>query len=162
MINLDELCKALGVMKMEIHPSNSSVQQEAEGYIINALEQKLGFLQGTLKPKTISLGTTSVKVDAYNEREGIICEVYAHIGKLKSAQANKPINDVMKMLVIERITKKKYRKIFAVCDIEVENQLNNSGWKAIAFKEFGVEVVRVNIDEMMRQRIIEAQHRQYR
>ncbi|MGE5417450.1 MAG: hypothetical protein ACM3UZ_12005 [Acidobacteriota bacterium] len=147
---------------MEIHPSNSIVQQEAESIIIKALEQKLGFERGTLYPANIKLGTALVKVDGYNEEHGIICEVYAHIGKLKPAQSNKSINDVMKMLLIERKTERHYRKIIVVCDSEAENQLKNNGWKALAIQEFGVEVMRVEVNEELRQRIIEAQRGQYR
>jgi len=146
----------------QLHPSDSTVQIEAEPVIIQALEQKLGLDCNTLKPAKLELKDTHVEIDGYSAELSILCEVYAHIGKLKVAQTYKPINDVMKMLLIEKVTNKKYRKIFAVCDYEVEKQLKNTGWKAIALQEYDIEVIRVDISEKICQKIKEAQKRQYR
>lgn len=147
---------------MQVHPSDSTVQQEAEINILHALEVKLNCEPGLLRPERIQIKNSHVELDGYNSDLGILCEAYAHIGKLKVAQTYKVINDAMKMLLVEKVTGKAFRKIIAVCDIEVEKQLSSNGWKSLALSEFGIEIMWVEIGDCLRNEIVEAQKRQYR
>ena len=145
-----------------MHFSDSSVQQNAEKIILSLLEKKLRLESNTIVQTRISLNDTFVEFDGFNEEKGIIAEVYAHIGKLKSAQSSKPINDIMKMLLIEKCLNRKLRKISVVCDDNVLTQLQGKSWKAIALEEFDIEVIKVDIEFDLRNQILEAQKRQYR
>ena len=81
---------------------------------------------------------------------------------MKGNQFDKIICDTMKMILIEKILGKSFRKILAVCDVDIEMQLNGSSWKSLVLKEFAVEVVRVNIGHQMLNKIRLAQEKQYR
>ena len=116
---------------LHTHPSDSSIQQEAQGLIIRALEQKLGFSMNMLESAKIPLKDSSVELDGYSDKLSILCEVYAHIGKMKGKQFDKIISDTMKMILIEKILGKSFRKILAVCDVDIEVQLNGSSWKSL-------------------------------
>lgn len=59
---------------------------------------------------------TYIQPDFYSEEPGIIGEIFAHIGKPKKAQDNKIANDIWKMLLLEKITGKQFRKVIVVCD----------------------------------------------
>ena len=87
-------------------------------------------------------------------------EIFSHIGKPKIAQNNKIANDIMKMLLLEKITEKTYRKIIVVCDeIELE-KLNGKSVLAETIRQFGIEIIYIEIEDEMRNTILEAQKRQ--
>lgn len=144
------------------HPSDSTVQQQAEILIIKAVEDKLNLNRDSISPKRIPLKNTYVELDGYSNEAPVLCEVYAHIGAMKGKQFDKVISDAMKMIFIEKMTGINYRKIYAVCDIEIEKQLISGSWKAMALREFGIEIVRVDIGEEMKSKIRQAQKKQYR
>lgn len=144
------------------HPSDSTVQQNMESLIIKVLEDKLGLIRGSLLSKRIPVGSTFVEFDGYSKEELIMCEVYAHIGELKGNQPDKAISDAMKMIFAEKVIGKSFRKIFAICDQAVEKQLTSSSWRSMALKEFGIEVIRLDIGEAFKLEIKEAQKLQKR
>jgi hypothetical protein len=147
---------------MSEHVSSSKVQQEAEEVILRLTEKKLGLFDGELQPQRISVKTALVNLDGYSEKEGILCEVYARIGKLKSAQKHKVTNDIMKMLLVDKVLGLNHRKLIAICDEEIERSLTGKGWNSLAIKEFGIGIVRVEIGSELRDNILQAQKRQYR
>jgi hypothetical protein len=59
---------------------------------------------------------TYIQPDFYSGKDLIIGEIFAHIGKPKKAQDNKISNDILKMLLLEKVSGKQYRKIIVVCD----------------------------------------------
>ncbi|MFQ9703194.1 MAG: hypothetical protein ACLR0U_15560 [Enterocloster clostridioformis] len=67
-------------------------------------------------------------------------EIFSHIGKPKKAQNNKIANDILKMLLLDRITGKTYRKIIVVCDeIEWKKLNGKSLFLAETIRQFGIE-----------------------
>lgn len=87
-------------------------------------------------------------------------EIFSHIGKNKKAQNKKISNDILKMLLLEKVTGKKYRKIIAVCD-EIEwKKLNGKSVLAETIRQFGIEIINIEIEDEMRNTILEAQKRQ--
>ncbi|EGT4562027.1 hypothetical protein DFW19_08590 [Clostridioides difficile] len=87
-------------------------------------------------------------------------EIFSHIGKPKKAQNNKIANDILKMLLLDRITGKTYRKIIVVCD-EIEwKKLNGKSVLAETIRQFGIETIKIEIEDEMRNTILEAQKRQ--
>ena len=97
--------------------SSSIEQMQAEDIIFALTEKMLG---ATLeKNKKIFLADnafTYIQPDFYSAESLIVGEIFAHIGKPKKAQDNKIANDVLKMLLLEKITGQQYRKIIVVCD----------------------------------------------
>lgn len=141
---------------------SSSIEQMQAEDIIFALTEKL--LGAKLeKNKKISLADnafTYIQPDFYSEERLIIGEIFAHIGKPKKAQDNKIANDILKMLLLEKITGQLYRKIIVVCDDAEKKKLEGQSALAESIRQFGIEILMVDIDVDLRTRLIEAQNRQ--
>ena len=100
---------------------------------------------------------TYMQPDFYSEEFSIVGEIFAHIGKPKKAQDNKISNDILKMLLLDKISGKQYRKIIAVCDKKEMKKLMGQSVLAESIRQFGVEVILVELDEDMRNKILKAQ-----
>jgi hypothetical protein len=150
------------VLGVSEHRSSSKVQQEAEEVILRLTEKKLGLFDGELQPQRVLVKNALVNLDGYSEKEGILCEVYARIGKLKSAQKHKVTNDIMKMLLVDKVLGVKHKKVIAICDEEIEQNLRGKGWNSLAIEEYGIEIIRVEIVSELTDNILQVQKRQYR
>ena len=95
--------------------------------------------------------------DFYSEENCIVGEIFSHIGSPKKAQDNKIANDILKMLLLEKKTNKQYRKIIVVCDDAEFKKLQGLSVLAASIRQFGIEVMYIQIDEDIRNQIIEAQ-----
>lgn len=141
---------------------SSSVEQMQAEDIIFALTEKM--LGATLeKNKKIFLADnafTYIQPDFYSEESLIVGEIFAHIGKPKKAQDNKIANDVLKMLLLEKITGQHYRKIIVVCDEAEKKKLEGLSALAESIRQFGIEVMMVHIEDDLRTQLLEAQNRQ--
>jgi hypothetical protein len=145
---------------MEPNPSNSIEQRDAEPLMIAALSRELGV---SLEPREVPLpGGQSPRVDGVCESPFILCEAWAHQGLPKGAQPMKVMTDAMKLLYIERVLARPARKILLFSDAEAAAPFLGDGWRADALNTFGIEVRVVEIDDRVRQRVAEAQVRQYR
>lgn len=138
------------------YDGNSSVQREAEIAIRAALEKELD----------VSLGPTpghlGVKLDGFAGGKRPICvEIWAHQGPAKSAQRHKVMTDMCKMLWVQKKLRTKCRKIFTVADRAAISFLDNS-WQGQFAEAFGIERHVVEMPEEFRERIRDAQKRQYR
>lgn len=145
----------------EKHKSSSEEQVIAEQYIFEAIEKRLQIkLEHNRKIYLADNPFTYIQPDFYSEEYCIVGEIFSHIGKPKKAQNNKIANDIMKMLLLEKITEKTYRKIIVVCDeIELE-KLNGKSVLAETIRQFGIEIIYIEIEDEMRNTILEAQKRQ--
>ena len=83
----------------------------------------------------------------YSADNCIIGEIFAHIGKPKKAQDNKIANDILKMLLLEKIAGKHYRKIIVVCDEQEEKKLKGSSALSESIRQFGIEILYIEINE---------------
>lgn len=145
----------------EKHKSSSEEQMIAEQYIFETIEKQLQIeLEHNRKIYLADNPFTYIQPDFYSEEYCIVGEIFSHIGKPKKAQNNKIANDIMKMLLLEKITEKTYRKIIVVCDeIELE-KLNGKSVLAETIRQFGIEIIYIEIEDEMRNTILEAQERQ--
>ena len=145
----------------EKHKSSSEEQMIAEQYIFKAIEKQLQInLEHDIKIYLADNPFTYIQPDFYSEDYCIVGEIFSHIGKPKKAQNNKIANDILKMLLLEKVTGKKYRKIIAVCD-EIEwKKLNGKSVLAETIRQFGIEIINIEIEDEMRNTILEAQKRQ--
>ena len=142
--------------KLNQHPGDSRVQREAESVIRASLAEQLG-VKLAEPPSALDL-----RVDGFAEGLQPICvEIWAHQGAAKSAQRAKVMKDMCKLLLCERILGKPCRKVFAVSDAAAVAFLRGS-WQGRFAEEFGIELVVVPIPLEVRQRISEAQGKQYR
>lgn len=147
-------------MNKEKHPSVSSEQQLAHKEILFLINNnsKLNLLS-----QKVLLDNTLFQVDGYSENPSILCEIYSRIGKMKVAQHNKISKDILKMLFIEKLSNKKFRKIIAFADEEAAQPfLDGESWYAQLKEQFEIEVKIIQIPEELKNSILQAQKRQYR
>lgn len=143
------------------HKSSSLEQQEAGNQIFLMVKELLGVkLENNKKIFLADNEFTYIQPDFYSESELIVGEIFAHIGKPKKAQDNKIANDILKMLLLEKVTGKQYRKIIVVCDDEEQKKLQGLSALAESIRQFGVEIIKIEIDDYLRSMILNAQKRQ--
>lgn len=143
------------------YKSSSIEQTQAEEYIFKKVEQKLKIKLD--RNKKIFLADNSymyIQPDFISEKELIVGEIFAHIGKPKKAQDNKISNDILKMLLLEKVTGNNYRKVIVVCDKEEEKKLRGLSVLAESIRQFDIEVIRIEIDDKLKEELLNAQRRQ--
>jgi len=104
-------------MKEEKHDSDSTPQREVEDFVI----KKLGLKQ---KEKPLVISEVSFEFDGVSDDECTVAEVYAGTGKLKSAQRFKISQDILKMVLYEKLTNKSIKKMIVVVDESIADELN--------------------------------------
>ena len=141
--------------------SSSVEQQRAEEKIFLLVEKALNI---TLeKNPTLYLSNnkyTYIQPDFYSANHRIVGEIFSHIGKPKKAQDNKIANDILKMLLLEKLSGKCYRKIIVVCDKKEEEKLKGLSALSESIRQFGIEILYIEISEKLRNDILNAQKRQ--
>lgn len=143
---------------MDMHKSSSHIQIQAEEMMFSKIEHLFEIKFEKNKKIYLADNTyTYMQPDFYSEEFSIVGEIFAHIGKPKKAQDNKISNDILKMLLLDKISGKQYRKIIAVCDKKEMKKLMGQSVLAESIRQFGVEVILVELDEDMRNKILKAQ-----
>jgi|GEM_PF-1400390 len=146
---------------VDMKKSSSKEQMEAEDVMFKLVAS---FLRCELKKNhKIYLADnayTYIQPDFYSEDSAIVGEIFTHIGKPKKAQDNKISNDILKMLLLEKIQYKTYRKIIVVCDEEQEKKLHGLSALAESIRQFGIEIIKIDIPANLKEKIIKAQCRQ--
>ena len=103
---------------------------------------------------------TYMQPDFYSAEHFIVGEIFAHIGKPKKAQDNKIANDILKMLLLDKVTGKHHRKIIVVCDTSEKKKLEGKSVLAESIRQFNIEIMYVEIDVETQKEIIAAQELQ--
>ena len=103
---------------------------------------------------------TYMQPDFYSAEHFIVGEIFAHIGKPKKAQDNKIANDILKMLLLDKVTGKHHRKIIVVCDTSEKKKLEGKSVLAESIRQFNIEIMYVEIDAETQKEIIAAQELQ--
>ncbi|MBQ8696787.1 MAG: hypothetical protein IJ519_03610 [Clostridia bacterium] len=147
---------------MNEREKSSSIEQIfAEEYIFADVERILNVkLEKNPKLFLSNNQYTYIQPDFYSAERLIVGEIFAHIGKPKKAQDNKIANDILKMLLFEKVSGRKYRKIIAVCDEAEKKKLLGMSVLSESIRQFGIEVIYVPISEKLRDEVINAQRRQ--
>jgi hypothetical protein len=147
-------------MKKEKHPSDSTEQQLAHREILLLINQLFNL---NLVSKKLLLENTLFQVDGYSEDPAILCEIYSRIGPMKVAQHNKISKDILKMLLIEKMSGKQYRKIITFADEDAAQPfLDSESWYSQLKEQFNIEILIIKISEELKNNLLEAQKRQYR
>lgn len=147
-------------MPKETHPSDSTEQQLAHNEILKLINDNYKF---NLVSQKVLLDNTLFQVDGYSDNPPILCEIYSRIGKMKVAQHNKISKDILKMLLIEKLSGKKFKKIIGFADEEAAQPfLDGESWYAKLKEQFDIEVLVIQIPEELKNSILQAQKRQYR
>ena len=141
---------------------SSSIEQMRAEEKVFALVENILKVQLEKNPRLYLANNeyTYIQPDFYSAEHCVIGEIFAHIGKPKKAQDNKIANDILKMLLLEKIAGKPYRKIIVVCDEQEEKKLKGLSALSESIRQFGIEIMYIQIDEKLRQEILNAQERQ--
>lgn len=139
--------------------SKSIEQQETEVYLSMEVEKWIGCALEKNAKVYLAKGV-HIEPDLYSEEEKILCEIYAHIGKLKVGQQHKISQDILKMILLEKSKGVKFRKIIITLDDEVEKFLNGKSFIAESIRQFGIEIKRMDVPKEIRETIARAQKRQ--
>ena len=141
--------------------SSSIEQMNAENIIFSMIEKELAtYLERNPKIFLADNVFTYIQPDFYSEEKNIVGEIFAHIGKPKKAQDNKIANDILKMLLLEKVKGQSFRKILVVCDKEEQQTLTGLSALAESIRQFGIEVMYVEITEDLKKELLLAQERQ--
>ena len=141
--------------------SSSIEQVKAEDIIFSLVERKLGVVLEKNPILYFSNNKYSyIQPDFYSAQEQIVGEIFAHVGKPKKAQNNKIANDILKMLLLDKISKITHRKILFVCDQEELKALQGQSTLSESIRQFGIEVLFIELDKKIKQQILNAQDRQ--
>lgn len=139
--------------------SKSLEQQNAETYISILSEELIG-CPLERNAKVYLANGVHIEPDLYSESNRVVCEIYAHIGKLKTGQQHKISQDILKMLLLEQCKGVSFRKVMIVLDDEVEKYLNGKSFIAESIRQFDIELKRVNLPIEIQENIVNAQARQ--
>ena len=141
-----------------MHSSSSDVQQLAEPFMLQALNQKLGL---NLKPAQVPLNDgIKVQLDGWDEEHKVVCEIYARIGELKGSQPDKLASDILKMHFYETYKGCNVRKILCFSNEAAARKLAGRSWLAGAAKALNVEIQIIELPNEICAQVIEAQNRQ--
>jgi hypothetical protein len=139
------------------HASDSAAQRDAEAVIIKAISDQLG---ADLVPRRVDLpGGTWVEVDAADPGHSVFAEAFAHVGPMKGGQQRKVALDVLKLITIQR-SHPGARLVLAFCDESAMSSLTR--WLGEAITIWDIERRVAPLDPQLRERLLEAQARQYR
>ena len=144
--------------------SSSMEQQEAQGIIFEQLVSEQNWNADNFQTNQyISLRedvSIFINPDFYSEKDGIIGEIHAHVGKLKPSQRHKISADILKMLLFEKMRQKQLRKMIVVCSEAEEAQLTGNSYLGESIRQFGIELICVHIRPEIYEKLISAQERQ--
>lgn len=139
---------------------DSAEQRAAEALVLAAVATAVN---APLTKTRRRIGGSSVEVDGISGDPPILVEAWAHQGPPRPAQKYKVMTDAIKLLLVERVLfPRGARKILALTDEAAAAHFRGGSWMAEALREFGVEVMVVELPEEIREGIRLAQRRQFR
>jgi hypothetical protein len=142
------------------HVSDSTEQQAAETYALEAIGKKLGV---ELLARRLRLPDGScVEIDgATDGSPPILAEVYAHQGRLKGSQPDKLLADAFKLVSARKLAFpcEHARVLLVLTDDDAARSLR-SGWRKAALAAMDVEVHVVALPDEIATSVRQAQKRQ--
>ena len=139
--------------------SNSEEQRSIENYVIREIERILGFpLERNVSVQLAD--NIYINPDFYSNDQTIVGEIYAHVGTLKVGQQRKISQDILKLLLLDKSKDMSYRKIITIVDDTVEKYLKGKSFIAESIRQFGIEIIRINLPDELYCTIQNAQLRQ--
>lgn len=126
--------------------SDSSVQREIENILFCRIQSELN-VKLEQNPIITLNSDVNIQPDFFSADAKIIGEIHSHIGKLKPSQLHKVKADILKMLLLEKVLKKKYTKYIVVCSDEEYKQLNGNSFIGEAIRQFDINVKNYKLSE---------------
>ena len=153
--------KSIGKEENITQPGDSTEQQQAGKWLLDALSNKLGIK--LVRSKIKLDGATHMELDGYCESPPVLCEVWSHIGLPKSAQKNKVMTDAFRLLFANERTGGNAQCILLFADQDAAKPfINNNSWMAQCLKKYSIAVEVIELPQEIKTKVLEAQERQYR
>jgi len=135
---------------MKTKSGNSNFQQKIEKKMLLWYAQENNLVFDKDPP---ILEGCSVQIDGYSEKRLVACEVYAHVGKLKSGQVHKVAQDALKLIYLDKkmegdLLGKKHKKVLLFADEETRRPFEiskniksrgNAKWIADCIQKFKIK-----------------------
>jgi hypothetical protein len=153
---------AAGLSGQGLPAGSSREQRDAERVMLDLLSCQLG---QQLDPATICVPTGErVEVDGADAARTVLVECWAHQGPPKSAQRHKVLADAFKLAWISSTLYPRPDLVLCLSDPQAAAPFLPGGrsWAARAFQDLGISVAVVTLPDDLRQRVLDAQRRQYR
>jgi hypothetical protein len=145
-----------------VSAGDSAEQRGAERVMLDLLGAQLG---RELNPATLTVPSGErVEVDGADSGRTVLAECWAHQGPPKSAQKHKVLADAFKLAWIGTTVYPRPQLILCLSDpLAAAPFLPGArSWSSRALQDNRIEVRVVTLPDDLRQRLLEAQHRQYR
>jgi hypothetical protein len=137
-----------------MNSSDSSFQRTIEARVLGELH---------LSHFATELSGCKFEFDGISESGDEIVEVYAGIDTLKPGQRKKIANDILKMVLYEKLIGKSIKKTIVVVDAKIEDSLSyekHSSWLNRAIEIYGIQVKNANLSDQEREELIATKERQ--
>ena len=139
--------------------SSSLEQQELEKYVFSEMESLLN-VKLLNNPKIPLADGVHIEPDIYSEDPPVAGEIFAHQGKMKGGQNHKVAQDILKLLLLDKVKDREYQKYIVVCDTAIEKALSGNSALAESIRQFGINLVRIDLPDELKEMVIDAQKRQ--
>jgi hypothetical protein len=147
---------------LAVPDGDSGEQRAAERVMLDLLGAQLG---RALNPARITVPSGDrVEVDGADAGRTVLAECWAHQGPPKSAQRHKVLADAFKLAWIANILYPRPQLILCLSDPLAAAPFLPAApsWAARALQDHGITVSVVSLPDDLRQRLLQAQRRQYR
>jgi hypothetical protein len=138
---------------------DSSEQRLAERILVAAFGVQVGVV---LVPLRIVPPDGSYAFEVDGASDAVLCEVYAHLGRMKPAQEHKVMHDAAKLRYAERLLGSPRRKVLVFADATAAGPFLDKRWKGQALAADGIEIVVLALPADIREQVRLAQIRQFR
>lgn len=143
------------------NPSDSAEQRRMGTKLVSAFSSYSKVL--LQQEKTLACGgSCTVEVDGYSANPPILCEAWAHYGKIKGSNPYKVMTDALKLIFAEKYLGKKYRKILLFSNEDARKPFVGTSWKAQFLRDYGIETKVFPLSRRQSKEVTEAQKRQDR
>jgi hypothetical protein len=144
----------------EGHPGDSAAQRECETHILRAVEKEVGC---PLTKRRVPLPNGGLlEVDGCSEGSTVLCEAWAHQGRVRPAQKSKVVTDAAKLFLAGQIVGGNPRLVLAFADEVPAMWFKGKSWMAALVATMGIDVIVVDIPAQVRDKVLAAQARQHR
>jgi hypothetical protein len=142
------------------HPSSSHEHGAAEGVILRHVADALGIAD--LAPARLTLDGVAVELDGWSWSAPAAVEVYARVSLPKGGAVKKPMDDAMRLLLVQR-HHPDAKLVLAFATDEVADCFRaGGGWRAAALKAAGIAVMSAGIQGELLESLLAATRRQFR
>lgn len=142
------------------HPSSSHEHKSAEAVILQHVAGELGVED--LTPARLQLDEVAVALDGWSPSAPAAVEVYARVSPPKGGAVKKPMDDAMRLLLVQRYHPDA-KLVLAFASHEVADCFRTGrGWRAAALRAAGIKVMSAGLQGDLFESLLAATKRQFR